>query len=243
MRKGSWNIIDTQAAMPEENMAIDAKLLEEQKNRQDNTAILHLYEWIAPSATYGIFIDPFTYLNPEGVKAKRLHLAKRPTGGGIIFHVSDFAFSMIIPSLHIGYSDNILQNYAFVNAIVIEVISRFLGKKVNISLLPEDPIALHESASLFCMGKPTKYDVMIGGKKVGGGAQRKTRHAILHQGTISLVLPDVSFLESVLKSKDHVIGAMQANTYSLLNNLRHPKELAKARLSFKKIFQEYIQTS
>ena len=37
---------------------------------------------------------------------------------------------------------------------------------------------------MVCFVNPTKYDIMLGGRKVGGGAQRRVREGILHQGSL-----------------------------------------------------------
>jgi lipoate-protein ligase A len=47
------------------------------------------------------------------------------------------------------------------------------------------------------MARPTKYDVMLQGRKIAGAAQRKTKAGFLHQGTIALLCPDPELLGAV----------------------------------------------
>src|SRR4029078_7336771 len=96
MKTDRWHIIDTGEKSAEENMRLDADLLE--RAAEWAYPILHLYEWAAPSATFGHFIDPGQFLNLDRVIQKGLQLARRPTGGGIIFHLWDMAFSVLVPS-------------------------------------------------------------------------------------------------------------------------------------------------
>ena len=128
-----WRIVDSGTATAEENMAIDCQLLK--TLGQEKGGVLHFYEWSAPSATYGHFIQPAQFLHLAEVAKRGISLAKRPTGGGIVFHVSDFAFSLLIPSHHSAFSINPLENYAFVNRIVSDVIGQFSGGSVLPSLL------------------------------------------------------------------------------------------------------------
>ncbi|MCP5505194.1 MAG: hypothetical protein H7A41_08590, partial [Chlamydiales bacterium] len=132
-----WKILDTGKRSAEENMAIDAKLLEEMK--PDDSPILHLYEWEGKAATYGYFLDPKKFLDLEKARALRLSLARRPTGGGIIFHVSDLAFSVLVPANFPHYSTNTLDNYDFINNAVKRGVNSFFENPESLSLLPDEP--------------------------------------------------------------------------------------------------------
>lgn len=208
-----WRILDTGTADAEKNMAIDRELL--QQLTIESQPILHLYDWKGPSATYGYFVNPFNYFDPAGVKRHRLRLAKRPTGGGIVFHLWDVAFSVLIPSQHPQFSFNTLDNYAFINRAVSEAIRAWRG--VEPQLLYRSSEACNEPCSQFCMAMPVQYDVMIDSRKVGGGAQRRTRHGFLHQGTISLLEPDISLLRELFLPGISVVDAIAANSYALMD--------------------------
>src|SRR5579872_4776074 len=88
-------VLDTGVNEADVNMAIDAELLESLESRRE--PLLHLYEWKDRSATYGYFVKPEEYLDLAAVKRRGLNLARRPTGGGIIFHEWDLAFSVLVP--------------------------------------------------------------------------------------------------------------------------------------------------
>lgn len=223
----SCELIESLPSSPTDNMQKDALLLEVLKDSP--RPLLHLYEWDRPSATFGHFIDPFTLLDREGVKNQGLTLAKRPTGGGVLFHLCDLAFSVLIPASHPGYHLNTLKNYAFVNQKVIEALKAFSFSFSNLSLLPEEPLPLDTSCAQFCMAKPTRYDVIFEGKKVGGAAQRRKKWGYLHQGTLSIAHPPLDFLSCVLKEDTRVIEAMQLNSYSLTEAAPGSKKLMDIR--------------
>ena len=79
------------------------------------------------SATFGYFVNPGKFLDLDHVREKGLNLARRPTGGGIIFHLWDMAFSVIVPAHCPEFSMNTLDNYAFVNCVVLEAVGEFAG--------------------------------------------------------------------------------------------------------------------
>lgn len=199
-------ILDTGLSTAVENMRLDEDLLEALD--PSGEPILHLYDWATPSATYGYFVRPETHLNLLG----GVDFARRPTGGGIVFHIWDLAFSFLMPSNHPHFSLSTLGNYEFVNRAVLETVQTYFSLAPELIL--KDGIELSADCQNFCMAKPTQYDVVYQGKKIAGAAQRRRKQGYLHQGTISLCSPDLKLLKAVLLSKEDIVRAMQTFTFS-----------------------------
>lgn len=208
-----WEIIDTGVNDAETNMAIDKKLLEDMQNFP--RAIFHTYQWKRPSITYGYFSKPEKWLNLAAVEELDIDIARRITGGGITLHMYDIAFSVLVPCTHPAYSISPLNNYAFVNQALIKAISICVGD-VKPVLLHTDKNANIEACGCFCMSRPTKYDVIINGRKVGGAAQRRTEAGFLHHGSIAIEMPNRGLLKKILLDCDTVAQAMQLHTYPLI---------------------------
>jgi lipoate---protein ligase len=221
-------VIDTGVSSADANMRFDEKLLLELDAKGD--PILHLYQWDGPSATYGYFIDPSEYLNLDKTRDHRISLARRPTGGGIIFHIWDLAFSFLLPSKHPRFSLNTLDNYRFVNEAVLEVMKDYLKLSEPVELISGDM----PGTSHFCMAKPTIYDVVYQGRKIAGAAQRRMKNGYLHQGSISLAQPQVEILQDVLKSKEDIVPAMLAYSFAPLGRCFDPRALHSMRLEIQK---------
>lgn len=225
----SCKFIDSGICSAEENMACDAFLLDSLSN--ETKAIVHFYDWKQESATYGHFIEPQDFLSLEGVKKMGLQLAKRPTGGGIVFHNCDLAFSVLIPAVHPSFSTNSLSNYLYINEKVKKAIAAF----GNFQLLENENKPQDEASKSFCMAKPTKYDLMMGSRKVGGAAQRKTKAGYLHQGTIFLGMLSEEYLKTVLAPDTMVYEAMRINSFPLLGNKWTKKDLNDGRAQLKSL--------
>ena len=219
-------ILDTGPAAAQANMDLDGQLLESLDPAGD--PILHLYEWDGSSATYGYFADPAKHLDLEKTKARGLSLGRRPTGGGIVFHIWDWAFSFLMPSGHRAFSLNTLENYQFVNGAVLEAVSALFHVPGS-TLIPESFASSNADCQNFCMAKPTRYDVVDKGRKVAGAAQRKTKRGYLHQGTISLASPHLGLLRDVLRSNQAVLEAMTSYTFAPLGSCWSPAPLKEAR--------------
>ncbi len=91
-----WNLVESSNLSAEAIMAKDIDLLSQLN--ANSPLILHLYEWQAPALTYGYFIQPSDFLYLEEIQKQGIQIARRPTGGGIVFHLTDFAFSILIPT-------------------------------------------------------------------------------------------------------------------------------------------------
>lgn len=187
-----WKIIESQPQDPQILMDQDFERLVHLPS--NSPPILHFYNWSVPSITFGYFTNPYSYLDEEELIKSNLHLAKRPTGGGIMFHLYDLAFSVLIPTSHPAYSTNTLANYIFINQKVLEALKQFMQHK-NFTLF--HPSDCCQSNAAFCMAKPTIYDLFLDGFKVGGAAQRRMKQGFLHQGSICLKLPDKKLLNQI----------------------------------------------
>lgn len=238
-------IIDTKKNSAKKNMSIDIDLLDSLKDQP----ILHFYDWDQKSLTYGYFVDIENFINLKQADNFDLNMAKRPTGGGIVFHIWDLAFSFLMPKNHENFSLNPLKNYEFVNSLVLEAIKgclddRFLKDKLsdqrsneNIDKLSKAKLSLVEHKNekqeldSFCMTKPTKYDVIYQRKKIAGASQRRKKNGYLHQTSICLLKPDFDYLKKILIDED-VAEAIGKSSFPIFldGNIDQRREIIKEKL-------------
>ncbi len=233
-----WEVLDTGRRSAEENMAIDRKLLEELSS--DGKPILHFYDWEGESATHGYFLKPEEFLDLENAEKWGLKLARRPTGGGVTFHVTDLAFSVLVPANFPHFSLNTMENYLYINSAVKRAVEHFLSESGISQLLSVETPGRDEHCAHFCMAKATKYDVMIQGRKVAGAAQRRLKQGYLHQGSISIGMPKSDFLDQVLLPDTLVHQAMKENTFSLLGDSWVKSDIEEARHQLKQNLKRYL---
>jgi lipoate-protein ligase A len=225
-------VLDTGSHSAEENMALDEKLLLQLDAKSD--PLLHLYQWDGPSATYGYFINPNKYLDMNKLRQHRIALARRPTGGGIVFHIWDLAFSFLLPSAHPRFSCNTLDNYRFVNESVLEAMKGLLQLPDSVEIISHSVTSKTKEADSFCMARPTVYDVVYQGRKIAGAAQRRRKNGYLHQGTISLALPKIGLLKDLLLSQKEVVQAMMAYSFAPLGRYWEAQALRSMREEIQK---------
>jgi lipoate---protein ligase len=232
-------ILDTGFNSADANMRLDEKLLMELD--PDGPCTLHFYQWEGPSATYGYFIDPGKYIDLNQSRLRHLSLARRPTGGGIVFHIWDLAFSFLMPAHHPRFSLNTLDNYRFVNETVLEIMKDYLQLADPVELITSDASSQCEAAAHFCMARPTIYDVVYQGRKIAGAAQRRRKNGYLHQGSISLAQPQAGLLRDVLLSQKEVAQAMMAYSFAPLGLYWNAHALKSMREEIQKRLADHLQ--
>ena len=216
-------IIDSGKRSAKEQMQIDEAYL-----LGVDTPMLRFYDWNGFSITYGYFIDPAQWLDVEA-----LDHARRPTGGGLLFHEHDLSFTLMLPHVHPFCELPVLQRYQTINASVGDAIQQLLPEVVC-SLQTEE--VEKEPFGELCMAHPTKYDLLQGKKKIGGASQRKNRRAFIHQCSLFLVTPDWDKIAKRLKCRE-TFEKLQSTSCALFST---PQESDDFRSELKNLFPKVI---
>lgn len=145
----------------------------------ESLPILHLWRWAAPALSIG-YSQSVARFDLERLGAAGGRLVRRPTGGKAVLHLRDVSYSLVVP---VGYRDwarGMRPPYLFVEAAIRLAFQR--GGRPCLQPGPEPTI---HAGSLACSDDVYPYELMAGGRKVLGSAQKRTRAGILVQGTIA----------------------------------------------------------
>jgi len=151
-----------------DQMALDEALLESAR-----VPVLRVYCWDGPAISFG-----YSQSLAE-VKAEwpGLPLVRRWTGGGMVEHGRDWTFALVVPTGEPLASIRPAESYRRIHGAVAEALGGVTFLKGE-----REPGAAPGGA---CFQRPVRDDVMeLGGKKICGGAQRRTRLGFLHQGSV-----------------------------------------------------------
>lgn len=150
------------------NMAVDEALLETAR-----APILRFYGWRRPSLSLGYFGH---YAEVDGQAGDR-EIVRRWTGGGIVPHGADLTYSVIFPATDPFFAHSSLEIYAKLHD-SIRLALRANGVEATLADSASPKI------SEACFANAVRADVISGGQKIAGAAQRRTRAGLLHQGSI-----------------------------------------------------------
>jgi lipoyl(octanoyl) transferase len=167
-----WDFLHSPAAPAAFNMALDEALLRTAAKR--GRPLLRVYSWEKPAITFGYF-QKFPANLADGHEVVR-----RPTGGGVVYHIKDTTYTVIVPPAHAFSLMATMDAYWLLHK---SVAASFESR-------PDLHVAeLHSPQGQYeCFQKPVRGDVVTDGRKLAGGAQRRTKSGMLHQGSIDAKL-------------------------------------------------------
>ncbi len=149
------------------NMAIDEVLL-----RHAALPILRVYRWARPAVSFGYFLK---YEDVARAWPER-ELVRRWTGGGIVPHGDDLTYTLIVPRTSAMFRMTAAESYRAIHKCIADL----CGSGVELAGAAAPKISEH------CFENAARSDVLADGEKIAGAAQRRTKYAMLHQGSIQL---------------------------------------------------------
>jgi len=150
------------------NMAIDEALLE-----SSLSPILRVYRWDGPWVSIGCF----TSVRETCETYPDRPIVRRWTGGGIVDHKDDWTYSLTIPAGEPLAALGTAASYEVIHTALADALTS-CGHPAHLTQAPPS----FQSAQ--CFQSPVRADIVSNGRKIAGAAQRRTRHGLLHQGSV-----------------------------------------------------------
>jgi lipoyl(octanoyl) transferase len=141
---------------------------------------LRLYGWAAPTISLGYF-QCFEEYESLAAPAGGLPVVRRTTGGGAILHDRELTYALIVPASSRLVHGNPNRLYELAHDALIACLAE-LGVSAQRSDVDDGSGA--SKGPFFCFARRHRYDVVIGGDKLAGSAQRRSGDAILQHGSI-----------------------------------------------------------
>lgn len=176
------------------NMAADEAMLLAAEDDADGAA-LRLYRWSGPTLSLGYF-QPFGEVALQGPGVGGLPVVRRVTGGGAIVHADELTYCLVSPT---GALPDILARpaggdpapaglYEWMHAAIATAAESLGGQRGALSAPPgEHPSeAGGRRGPFWCFRRRSRFDLLGGGEKVAGSAQRRTGRAVLQHGSVIL---------------------------------------------------------
>jgi lipoate-protein ligase A len=188
------------------NMAADETLL---YSAQGGVASLRFYGWSEPTLSLGYF-QPEAFRH-AGPRLAALPFVRRPSGGATLVHHHEVTYALALPAGAPWQTGRSVHVWPRRMHDIIAAALAGLGVETRAHV----PSPADEIPGPLCFRHFAAGDLLIGGAKVVGSAQRRHRGALLQHGAILLArspftpeLPGILELTGVRLSTEEVCAAV-----------------------------------
>lgn len=143
--------------------------------------VLRVFRWDGPWVSIGYFVS---WREAAGM-GPGWPVCRRWTGGGVVVHAGDFTFALTAPRAEAWARLRPDESYRVLH---VAVATALRGTGCEPTLFDGEM-----KGAAACFAGPVRYDVVDGARKVAGGAQRRTKRGLLHQGSIQQAGLDAGF--------------------------------------------------
>ncbi len=179
-----WRLIVSGPNIGAYNMAVDEELLG-RAQAGERMPVLRLYSWAPPAVSLGRFQDMRSSVNADACKRLGFDIVRRITGGRAVLHYHELTYSVVARTDSGFFPPTVLGTYKIIAAgllagignlgISAEMVSRGGRHAALVKKHPKDPA---------CFSSPSWYEILAGGRKIIGSAQRRMKGAFLQHGSI-----------------------------------------------------------
>jgi lipoate-protein ligase A len=178
-----WRFLETPPASGDWNMAIDAAIA---RGGFCETPTLRIFGWQPYCISLG-YHQNVEDVDLSACEEAGIDVARRPTGGGAIFHAQEVTYSASVPASHAWYDLMPLDLYRKISEAIADGLRR-LGAAVTFA--PGGPQRLRAADGrplrMACFASSARNELLCNGKKIAGSAQRRFREGALQHGSILL---------------------------------------------------------
>lgn len=175
-----WRLLPFTCLSAPENMAIDEAIFRECR-RESSAPVLRFYGWQMPAVSIGRFQDIHAEIDLEACRRLSVPVVRRPTGGKAVFHDGDLTYALAANSRRHGFPPDILGTYRRIGGCLRRGLAE-LGIQADMAEEGRPREDLISTASCFAL--PSRYELLVGGRKICGSAQVRSRESFLQQGSL-----------------------------------------------------------
>jgi lipoate-protein ligase A len=155
-----------------EAMAVDEWLL-----ATAEMPVLRVYGWLGAWGSVGYFGN----LADAQSAFPGLEWVRRWTGGGTVDHRADWTYTVVAPAGETLADARGAESYRLLHAALAEALADE-GIAARLSS------GAAETGAAACFENPVSHDIVdAAGRKIAGAGQRRTKHGLLHQGSVAAV--------------------------------------------------------
>jgi lipoate-protein ligase A len=163
-------------------MALDEAVFLQSRDRI-TPPTLRFYTWLAPAVSIGHFQQIEKDIDLAVCRKRAVDIVRRPTGGKAVFHIHDLTYAVVGCERRDGFPADILGTYRMISRCLVRGLHE-LGIDAQMAQDGRKWPVMPAAASCFSM--PSRYELLVNGRKICGSAQVRSHGAFLQHGSLLL---------------------------------------------------------
>jgi len=230
-----WDLILDGALDGRANMAADSALLDEVDAHTEPRTIVRFYTWRSPTVSLGRNQKIEKAVDREYCRANGIDIVHRPTGGRAVLHDDELTYA-VVSNDPTFFGETIYANYRRISEALCLGFNR-LGIPAALSPDTRRPDVIGGFEDPPCFVSPSRYELMVQGRKIAGSAQRRVRKSFLQHGSMPITVDREMLARATKMSGTRVLEQEMAGSAEFLDTRPSLQELTGA---FTRAFQDYF---
>ncbi len=182
----AWRFIDSNApARGAWNMAVDEVLFRGAEEERAGGPVLRLYAWEPACLSIGYHQDMSKACDAAYCESRGYDVVRRPTGGKAVLHADEVTYSVTAPFDAPPFAGlGLVETYGLIADALASGLE-ILGLDVSLN---QRPLRSSPKVTAPCFVAPSEKEILVGGRKVVGSAQRRGERAFLQHGAVPLTI-------------------------------------------------------
>ena len=176
-----WRILPFRRAVAAENMAVDEAVFRVHI-RRGNPPTLRFYGWQSPALSIGYFQDHDREVDAGACRQHGVEVVRRMTGGKAVLHERELTYAVVAGDSPLFPAD-ILKCYRVISGCIASGLAE-IG--IQVQMKADGRQAPGEALRAACFAIPSRYELLVGGRKICGSAQMRSQGAFLQHGSLLL---------------------------------------------------------
>jgi lipoate-protein ligase A len=193
-----WRLLPFHKAGAVENMAVDEAVLRENISKKAPPT-LRFYGWQVPTLSIGYFQDYEKEVDQEACRRFGVDIIRRPTGGKAVLHEQELTYAVIADANLPLFSPDILETYRVISGCIAKGLAE-IG--IRAEMKEDGRQATDRALRSSCFSIPSRYELLVGGRKICGSAQMRSHGVFLQHGSLLLAFDPFRTCAVVLPHRD-----------------------------------------
>ncbi len=227
-----WRVLPYGLWTARENMAMDEAVFRV-RQRSQMPPTLRFYSWRSPAVSVGYFQDIEKEIDHAFCAGENLDIVRRPTGGKAVLHEDDLTYSVISGEGDPLFPPDVLGTYRVVSRCLTRGFAE-IGLGVRMALGGRNG-----RGDASCFASPSRYELLVGERKICGSAQVRSRGSFLQHGSILLDFApekNAAFLKTADGDRQKLVKSLRASVTSLREELGTAADPAELGALFQRAF-------